>query len=524
VNALTVRILRRQLLADRWVALALVLLVAVTTALGLGALGAVDDAARRDRGEVVGRLPVSKLDVIGSTMLPLLAGTPEDPAAGYEQAARTLPAGSAAPVRDILGQSRWSVHTDVMTFAGFDAPVRRLGLQISTAWTSRTVVAAGRMPATTFGRFLGPSADVADPDRPTRVEVAVSSATARAMRLTLGEELSIVKGPGDRPLTLVVTGFLTVLDPADAFWSDQPSAVRANVVTPPSGPLVATGVAFAGTGALPQLESDFRDVPFRLELRHPVDPVRAAARDPFVLVRQLRAMEADATPLPFRGAVEMRSTTALDDELVGHLGKRRPVLLLAGFLLVAMIAASAAVLLLAAQLLLERRRAALALASARGASTRQILALLAVEALLLGLVGSAVGATVAGLTPGDPGTWTVVFPLVAALLPVIAVTAAAVPLLGVLGGGGRRVEPLVGAAQGAAGAGGLTGTRRESLRRQIALVPQDPVIFADSARANIRFGRPEATAALPFPQLLSDLSAALSRVHAKASADPPPPS
>lgn len=34
---------------------------------------------------------------------------------------------------------------------------------------------------------------------------------------------------------------------------------------------------------------------------------------------------------------------------------------------------------------------------------------------------------------------------------------------------------------------------RDDLRRQIALVPQDPVIFADTARANIRFGRPDAT-------------------------------
>jgi ATP-binding cassette subfamily B protein len=39
----------------------------------------------------------------------------------------------------------------------------------------------------------------------------------------------------------------------------------------------------------------------------------------------------------------------------------------------------------------------------------------------------------------------------------------------------------------------LRAISRESLRRQIALVPQDPVIFADTARANIRFGRPEAT-------------------------------
>jgi ATP-binding cassette subfamily B protein len=34
---------------------------------------------------------------------------------------------------------------------------------------------------------------------------------------------------------------------------------------------------------------------------------------------------------------------------------------------------------------------------------------------------------------------------------------------------------------------------RSSFRKHIALVPQDPVIFADTARENIRFGRPDAT-------------------------------
>lgn len=465
MNALAVRILRRQLLADRWVALALVLLVAVTTALGLGALRSVDDAARRDRNEAVGRVPVNQLDVVGSVMLPLLTGTPEDPAAGYVEATGSVTAGPAAPVRDVLGEPRWSVHTDVMTVESADRPVRKLGLQITTAWTTRTVLAAGRMPATTFGRFLGADGDVESPQRPTRVEVAVTTATATAMRLTLGQELAIEGGPGGRPLTLVVTGFLTVPNPADAFWEGQSSAVRPYVVTPPSGPVVVTGVAFAGPGALPQLEADFRDVPFRLELRHPVDRARAAAREPAALVRQLRAMEADAAPLPSREARSLRSATGLDDELVGHLGKRRPVILLAGFLLVAMMAASAAVLLLAAQLLLERRRAGLALASARGASTPQTLTLLAVEGLLLGVVGSVLGATVAGFAPGDAGAWTVAFPLVAALLPVITVTAAAVPLLGALGRGGRQVRPLVGAARGAAGAGGLAGIRRGGLRQ-----------------------------------------------------------
>ncbi|GAA0291073.1 ABC transporter transmembrane domain-containing protein [Rhodovulum strictum] len=39
----------------------------------------------------------------------------------------------------------------------------------------------------------------------------------------------------------------------------------------------------------------------------------------------------------------------------------------------------------------------------------------------------------------------------------------------------------------------LRATTRATFRHHIALVPQDPVIFAASARENIRFGRPEAT-------------------------------
>lgn len=39
----------------------------------------------------------------------------------------------------------------------------------------------------------------------------------------------------------------------------------------------------------------------------------------------------------------------------------------------------------------------------------------------------------------------------------------------------------------------LTDLDRSDFRRSMALVPQDPVIFAASARDNIRFGRPEAT-------------------------------
>ena len=42
----------------------------------------------------------------------------------------------------------------------------------------------------------------------------------------------------------------------------------------------------------------------------------------------------------------------------------------------------------------------------------------------------------------------------------------------------------------------LRDLNRADFRRHIALVPQDPVIFATSALENIRFGRPDATDAV----------------------------
>ncbi len=74
-----------------------------------------------------------------------------------------------------------------------------------------------------------------------------------------------------------------------------------------------------------------------------------------------------------------------------------------------------------------------------------------------------------------------------------------VALVGPSGGGKTTViqllqrfwDPEAGAVR--IGGANVRTLAREDLRRQIALVPQDPVIFADTARANIRFGRPEAT-------------------------------
>src|SRR5215475_14483952 len=39
----------------------------------------------------------------------------------------------------------------------------------------------------------------------------------------------------------------------------------------------------------------------------------------------------------------------------------------------------------------------------------------------------------------------------------------------------------------------IAQTDPRELRKRIALVPQDPIVFAASARDNIRFGRPEAS-------------------------------
>lgn len=55
----------------------------------------------------------------------------------------------------------------------------------------------------------------------------------------------------------------------------------------------------------------------------------------------------------------------------------------------------------------------------------------------------------------------------------------------------RFYDPNSGAIR--IGGQNLRDVARSEFRKGIALVPQDPVIFADTARENIRFGRPEAT-------------------------------
>ncbi len=55
----------------------------------------------------------------------------------------------------------------------------------------------------------------------------------------------------------------------------------------------------------------------------------------------------------------------------------------------------------------------------------------------------------------------------------------------------RFYDPALGAIR--MGGVDLRDMSRADFRRQIALVPQDSVIFADTARENIRFGRPDAT-------------------------------
>jgi ATP-binding cassette subfamily B protein len=74
-----------------------------------------------------------------------------------------------------------------------------------------------------------------------------------------------------------------------------------------------------------------------------------------------------------------------------------------------------------------------------------------------------------------------------------------VALVGPSGGGKTTIiqlpPALLGPGGGSRDRGGadLRDLARASLRAQVRLVPQDPVIFADTARANIRFGGPSAT-------------------------------
>lgn len=251
---------------------------------------------------------------------------------------------------------------------------------------------------------------------PQPVGIALSAAAAERLAWDVGQTRQAF-GRGD----FVLLGTYTADDPDEDYWYHTPSAAQPAIVDSLDFGIILTAAAYRGPGIDPFLE--------RLDVWFDVDPSPYTSDQLSDISAQLRGFT--AAPLSY-GVDQPDGTLKLSSELPGTLDTiERDIS--ATTTVVALLAAGPVaglglLLLAAVRVIASRRRPALALARARGASGLQVRGLLAVEGLLLGIVGGGLGLLGAVLlVPTAFAPAVLVGPLVAALAPAVMLAASAPP-------------------------------------------------------------------------------------------------
>ena len=296
-----------------------------------------------------------------------------------------------------------------------------------------------------FGEFDGiaGAADLVAGDWPTPadaagpgVSVAIPAAAARALDVAVGDTLVAESGGAD--VTATVTGVYEPLHPDDDFWGFDRLAARGYDPAFPDpsssfyNPTVAFGPLVAAQGGLAAA-----DIPVAFaDLRFTPDFSRTTVAQVQPLLDRLQTADVD---IPYRsngmsGAifVETDAATVVSAVAAGLTVTRSTVVVVSLLLVVLAVAAMAQL----ARLFSDSRAGERQLMRARGASRRNILALAAVEAAVVGVATAAVtpplaslvyrvlaaqGPMVAAGMPADAGLPPVTWLLAAAIAAIFVV-------------------------------------------------------------------------------------------------------
>lgn len=245
-------------------------------------------------------------------------------------------------------------------------------------------------------------------------EVVTSEAAADRLVWGVGE-LRDTYGVG----MFELVGTYVADDPDEAYWYHSPSAAGPYIVDDPNLGIVLTTALYRGPGGDPRLE--------RMGAWFEVDPPPWTHDELGAVADQLRgftALRQDASGLPLVFTSELPSV--IDTILRDVSATTTVVALLAS----GPVAGLGLLLLVAARVVATRRRSALALVRARGGSGFQVRGLMAVEGLVLGVLGGGLGLLGAVLlvpTAFHPAA--LVGPLLAAVAPAV-VLAGSVPPAG----------------------------------------------------------------------------------------------
>jgi putative ABC transport system permease protein len=296
-------------------------------------------------------------------------------------------------VRDVIDASDFVIETP--RFGLVDPPnyTTFVTLRYQDRVEDRLRIEEGRLPA--------PLAQSADPMAPGRFEVAISSETARATSLRVGDVLPAILDSSDPLIRLVfprptgtvelhVVGRFSVLDPADPAWFDDLTYARPGIGGSEEAPIAFTSALFA-----PAAYGDVEGLglPTRNRWRYHVDASRLDAGQLESLVPDLRRLDTSFSPSAAPGGVLYRS--GLPDIIAGYLRQRASTEAVLSVAAIGPLAVAAGALALVAAIVIRRRRMTLALARGRGASSRQLLLAQLWEGLLVTVPAAVVGLVVA---------------------------------------------------------------------------------------------------------------------------------
>jgi putative ABC transport system permease protein len=414
---------RRQLLAD-WGAAATVVIVVLTVAGLLAAWPrAIDHMFTNEVRERVALSAAVPRDVSGEALVSVpRLGEDVSVSQIYAQFDRDLAGvrSQARPlVREMLGNAQYQL-------VGRQAPTDQvpeylrqvqLTLLADPDFSDRIRIVEGELPA---------AVDVAN-DGARTFDLALSAATAERVDWPVGQVRQLGDPPTytGPPRFAKLTATFEAADPSDDYWAHSlgvldPFEEKADPAEPFSVTVFARGFiapAAVASGTAFQVEA---------QIWFPVDGTALEADSAPQALDELRAFlgrtyqvslgESEVRALPGQLRLGSATTDTLDETLTRQASATALLALVAA----GPFGVALAVLALGSRLVVERRRRTIALASARGASRRQLRSMLMAEGALLGLPAAALAvAGTAWLVPGRAGLSGIVLPVLVGMAPVV---------------------------------------------------------------------------------------------------------
>ncbi len=320
--------------------------------------------------------------------------------AAADEAHRLLPPDVAGLVADrawTIDSIRWKLPK-----ATADSETMRLRIQPDAA--DRLRLAAGRWPTDHTERVADPLSTEVPPPSITQFEAALSTATAEALHVGVGDSLALASdssdplaghGPG-WVLGVLIVGTFSEVDEGDEWWLGSTDLAKPAIRFIGDLEFYDT-TALLAPEAYPayMAETQRLFLPSRYTFREYIDPARLVSSSVDSLLVELRRLEAahPSTNVTFNQPIAMLTgLRAIIDGFRSQWASASAILTVAA---IGPAAVAGGAVALVAVLAARRRRAALALSRGRGASLGQVVAAVATEGLLLAVPAALVAVALA---------------------------------------------------------------------------------------------------------------------------------